>query len=68
LVTFGPDVKMFSDLAGIHYVRMDSPEGKEILRKKLEAVVGPIDRTGKLERPISIRRVPGMVVDTVVTL
>jgi predicted nucleotide-binding protein len=45
LVTFGPDVKMFSDLAGIHYVRMDSPAGKEILRKKLEAVVGPIDRT-----------------------
>jgi hypothetical protein len=43
LVTLGPDVEMFSDLSGIQYVRIDFPDGKNILRKKLEALVGPID-------------------------
>ena len=68
LVTFGSDVKMFSDLAGIHYVRMDAPEGKETLRKKLEAVVGPIDRTEGWNDASGSRRFPRPIVDAVVIL
>lgn len=40
LVTAGADVELFSDLSGLHFIRLDSETGREDLRTRLNAVTG----------------------------
>lgn len=45
IVTLGADVQLFSDLHGIYYVDLAGRRAKEILRRKIESIVGslPVD-------------------------
>lgn len=42
IVTLGTDVRLLSDLHGIYYVDLKDRRAKEILRRKIESIVGPL--------------------------
>jgi hypothetical protein len=44
LVTIGADVELFSDVSGVHFVRLDGAAGKEALRERLSRVLGALPR------------------------
>jgi predicted nucleotide-binding protein len=43
LAVLGTDVRLFSDLAGIHFVRLDASDGKRNMRERLERILGPLE-------------------------
>ena len=42
LTVLGADVSLFSDVAGKHFIRLETPRGKRQLFNRLNAIVGPL--------------------------
>ncbi len=50
LLTAGADVELFSDLSGVHFIRLDSGSGREDLRKRLNQITKHGDGNRRIRR------------------
>jgi hypothetical protein len=45
VAVLGDDVRLFSDLGGVHFVQLSGPRGKANLKARLESLLGPLTPT-----------------------
>jgi hypothetical protein len=58
LATLGSDVQLFSDVSGVHFVSLAGADGKQMLRDRIEQVLGaPLEVDGNWESAADFRRI-----------